>query len=114
MVLNLTLVWHLAHAGLALATSLSAFLNAGLLFTMLYRQGVFRIEKGWALFIVRLFFANGIMLIMLWWFNPEMSQWYDWSFWYKMMVLLLICALGFVTYIAVLFVSGYNFRQIQR
>ena len=32
MVLNLLLVWEFRHAGLALATSLSAFLNAGLLF----------------------------------------------------------------------------------
>ena len=32
MVLNLMLVWQFKHAGLALATSLSAFINAGLLF----------------------------------------------------------------------------------
>src|SRR5690606_22132064 len=31
MVFNLILIWPLAHAGLALATALSAFLNAGML-----------------------------------------------------------------------------------
>ncbi|MCP1328729.1 murein biosynthesis integral membrane protein MurJ, partial [Halomonas sp. 707D4] len=37
MVFNLILIWPLAHAGLALATALSAFLNAGLLGYLLHR-----------------------------------------------------------------------------
>jgi len=51
MVLNLSLIWSLQHAGLALATSLAAFVNAGLLFMGLYRQGVYRpqlIVPSWA------------------------------------------------------------------
>ena len=40
MLFNLLLIWPLAHAGLALATALSAFLNAGLLGYLLYRQQV--------------------------------------------------------------------------
>ena len=40
LILNLTLIWFLQHVGLALATSLSAFINAGLLFRGLVRQKV--------------------------------------------------------------------------
>lgn len=45
--LNLLLVVPLAHAGLALASSLAAWLNAGLLYRGLRRQGVLRHGDGW-------------------------------------------------------------------
>ena len=38
MVFNFILIWPLEHAGIALATSLSAFLNAGFLFYFLRKQ----------------------------------------------------------------------------
>jgi len=47
VVLNLALVGPLAHAGLALATSLSAFLNAGLLLRGLLRSGTYGPIPGW-------------------------------------------------------------------
>ena len=47
IVLNLALVVPLAHAGLALATTLSACLNAGLLLRGLVVRGVFRPRPGW-------------------------------------------------------------------
>ncbi|MFP3442355.1 lipid II flippase MurJ, partial [Pantoea sp. SIMBA_133] len=50
MVFNLILIWPLAHAGLALATALSAFLNAGMLAWLLRRQGVLRFQPGWGRF----------------------------------------------------------------
>jgi len=51
MVFNLILVWPLAHAGLALATALSAWMNASLLLLRgLYREGVFRPLSGWGRF----------------------------------------------------------------
>ncbi len=46
MVFNLILIWPLAHAGLALATALSAFLNAGLLGYLLHKQGVLPARLG--------------------------------------------------------------------
>ena len=44
MAFNLILVWSLDHVGLALATSLSAWLNAGLLLLGLQRRGWYRID----------------------------------------------------------------------
>ncbi len=47
MVFNLALIFPLQHAGLALATSLSAYLNAGLLYLGLRRQGIYTPGAGW-------------------------------------------------------------------
>ena len=53
MVLNLLFVlplmyfWNIGHLGLALATSVAAYLNAGLLLRGLARAGVYRCSRGW-------------------------------------------------------------------
>lgn len=64
------------HAGLALATALAAFINAGLLFTHLRRDGIFRAEPGWGLFVLRMLIANALMALFLWWGRGELSQWF--------------------------------------
>jgi putative peptidoglycan lipid II flippase len=55
MVLNILLVFvlDLAYVGLALATSLAAFVNAGLLFAGLWRDGVYHFHSGWLRFMLR-------------------------------------------------------------
>lgn len=71
MVLNLLFVvplmmlWDIGHVGLALATSCSAFLNAGLLYRGLRKADVFLPQAGWVLFFVRLCLANALMIVTL-------------------------------------------------
>jgi putative peptidoglycan lipid II flippase len=113
MVLNLILIWPLAHAGLALATSLSAFLNAGLLLVGLHRLGVYKFSRDWILLLPRVLVASTSMLLFLYWLNPEMSAWYDWSFWYKMAFLILLCGSGAVAYLVVLLITGFRIDQMR-
>jgi putative peptidoglycan lipid II flippase len=63
------------HAGLALATSLSAWINAGLLFARLRRDGVYRAQPGWSSFALRLFLANALMATVLLLLCPALSEW---------------------------------------
>ena len=65
-VMVLALVWPLAHAGLALATSLAAYLNAGLLFYNLRKRGIYQPRAGWSKFLAQLFIANLVMGLVLW------------------------------------------------
>ena len=67
------------HAGLALATSLAAFVNAGLLFRHLRREGVFVAQPGWLRFSLRLLLANGAMGLLLWWGRGTTVQWFEWG-----------------------------------
>lgn len=114
MVLNLILVWHLAHAGLALATSLSAILNAALLFVGLKRAGVYRGMGSWPTYLVRIVVACTSMVAVVAWLNPDMSSWYDWGFWYRLIVLLLLCLTGVASYIMVLFLTGLRAKHLRR
>ena len=57
MLLNLILIYPFGHVGLAAATSMSAFLNAGLLLYGLLKIGVFKWQPGWWLVMFRLLAA---------------------------------------------------------
>ncbi len=74
-VLVLLLVWPLAHAGLALATSLAAYLNAGLLFTNLRRRAIYQPLGGWPRFLLQLTLANLVMGLVLWFGVGQLDGW---------------------------------------
>src|SRR3990167_7632287 len=66
MVLNILLILPLAHAGIALATSLSAWVNTGFLFYFLRQRSYYHPREGWKLFAIRLVIANLTLAIWLW------------------------------------------------
>ncbi|WP_345740389.1 murein biosynthesis integral membrane protein MurJ [Halomonas getboli] len=113
MVFNLILIWPLAHAGLALATSLSAFLNAGLLAHLLRRQGVLRFQPGWGRYAVQLLGGCAVMGLGLAWLTPEWHVWLDWSLWHRvgwLAALVLVGAAGYFAWLAALGVRPRHFR----
>ena len=75
MALNIALVFPLAHAGLALATTLSASLNALLLFRGLRREAVYRPPAGWGWLAGRAGLACAVMGALLWWGAGPLSAW---------------------------------------
>ena len=81
VVLNLALVLPLQHAGLALATSLAAYLNAALLFRELRRSGVYRPMPGWRAIWFRTLASSLAMAAALWWFAGENAFWREAAVW---------------------------------
>jgi putative peptidoglycan lipid II flippase len=114
MVLNLLLIWPLQHAGLALATSLSAFINAGLLWIGLRRTGVLVAQAGWWKFLARVMTANVILCTVLLWVRPDAEMWFDMAFPARLGVMVLICLGGAVAYGVVLLLTGFRFREVVR
>ena len=114
MVLNLLLVLEYKHAGLALATSLSAFINAGLLFYGLRRAGVLIFTRGWLQFSLQVVVASCFMCAVLVLISPDQVAWLVMPFWERLGAMLLICAGGAMTYAAVLQLVGFKFRQMVR
>ncbi len=112
MVLNLLLVWYLKHAGLALATSLSAFINAGLLWYGLRKSGVLLADEGWARFFLQLAFANTILCMMLIFCVPSLDVWFDLGFWARAGLMLLVSGVGVGVYCGSLLLTGFRFRQM--
>lgn len=77
--LNLVLIWPLAHAGLALATSLSGMLNAWLLFRGLRRNGSYQPRPGWRAFILKTGGASALMGAALLVGAGPLSRWVAFS-----------------------------------
>jgi putative peptidoglycan lipid II flippase len=65
----------LAHAGLALATSLAALLNAGLLYRGLRRAGVHRPRPGWGAFAGQVAGAATLMAVVVVVLAPPAPEW---------------------------------------
>jgi len=99
------------HAGLALATSFSACLNAGLLLRRLQKQGTFQPSRGWASLSRRIAMAAATMGVVLWFAAPALAEWSVWSAWERGLVLGILIAIGTAAYIAVLYALGIRPRQ---
>ncbi|MEC4768502.1 murein biosynthesis integral membrane protein MurJ [Halomonas sp. CUBES01] len=113
MVFNLMLVWPLAHAGLALATALSAFLNAGLLGYLLRREGVLVFQPGWGRFAVQLLGGSALMCAALYVIAPEWTQWLAMGLWHRVAWVSGLVALGAGLYFAWLGVFGLRVRHLK-
>ncbi len=112
ILLNLALVWHLAHAGLALATSLAALLNASLLYRGLRKQAVFQPQPGWHGFLLRIFIASGCMALLLWWGSSTLSVWFSMGVLDRALHLFGWIIAGMLVYLVSLVVFGFRLHHV--
>ncbi len=64
-IMNIIFIGPFKHAGLALAISLGACINAGNLCYKLIKKGIYQPQKGWQVFLIKLIIANIIMAVLL-------------------------------------------------
>ena len=112
MAFNLSLVWHFEHVGLAMATAMSAFLNAGLLAAGLWRQQIWQLAPGWWQWSLRLLLANGALLALLLWLRAPVQQWLEWGLWQRIEQLAMLVVGGVLTYLLVLLLFGLRKRHL--
>ena len=112
IVFCLILVSPMKHVGLALATSLSSLFNAAMLFVLLRREGVLRIESGWLVFLGRTLVATLLMGVLLWVFRGEGASWLEYSIWERVTRLFLLIGFGGMLYILALLVMGLRPRAL--
>lgn len=113
MVFNLMLIWPLAHAGLALATALSAFLNAGLLARGLRREGVLVFQPGWGRFALQLGGGCAVMGLGLYLLSPNWQVWLGWGLWLRVATLAAMVAGGALAYFAWLAALGVRLSHFR-
>ncbi len=106
IVLSLALVFPLKHVGLALAISLSAYLNAVMLFIVLRRRDIYRPARGWAGVIVRVGLASAIMGVVLSLGAGEGAQWLAVGIWERVLRLAFWIGVGVVVYVASVAILG--------
>ncbi|MDG1164954.1 MAG: murein biosynthesis integral membrane protein MurJ [Porticoccaceae bacterium] len=124
MVLNLLFVlplhhyWQIGHVGLAAATSVSAFLNALLLFIYLRKKDIYSCSTHWLRFFVSLLLSVGIMVLVLLWLANYQSAldaafWQQLSWWQRSSNIAALCGAGFIAYMACLFVTGFRLADLR-
>lgn len=111
MFLNILFVFPLAHAGLALATSLGAFFNASLLLAALLKTGVYQPSKGWRLYSLRIILAATAMTSLLYHF-VDTELWLHWGLVDRAMNLALWIGVSIVAYAIVLILSGLKMKHL--
>ncbi|MFZ1342614.1 murein biosynthesis integral membrane protein MurJ [Thiothrix eikelboomii] len=119
MLLNLLIVlpwyyagWVGAHAGLALATALAAYVNAGLLFRILYKEGIFAAQGGWLKHLARIALASVVMCGLVWLVSPQAGWWQTATSAGRLSVLAGLIALSVVSYFISLRLTGVSFKQM--
>jgi len=74
VVLAIILMQFLAHVGIALATALTAWLNAGVLALILLRRGHLEFDQRLRHGAPRLLLASVVMAVILWWGGAHMAE----------------------------------------
>ncbi|RBP52666.1 putative peptidoglycan lipid II flippase [Arenicella xantha] len=112
VVLSLSLVGTYKHTGLALAISLAAWVNASLLFSVLWWRGIYRPQSGWLGFILRVGLAVTVMVVAIQALNSAPEVWYARDLLTRFAHLVLLVGVGAVSYFATLFLTGVRPRQL--
>jgi len=112
LVLNLAFILPLAHAGLALATSLAALLNAFLLYRGLRKQEFFKPQSGWNRFLLRIFIAGGCMALLLWWGSGSLSAWLNMAMLDRAGHLFGWIIVGMLVYLMILVLFGFRLHHL--
>ena len=103
--------WQAEHMALALASSGSALVNAGMLYFYLHQRNIYRFGAHWKKLALQFGFANLTMIVALWyaltWYQGDISQWL------RIAEVLGLCVLGVVAYVLGLYVTGFRPRHIR-
>jgi len=113
MVFNLMLAPFLGYVGLALATTLSASLNAYLLYRGLKAQGVYQLSAKTLMFIARLIFAALVMALVVYNLSPSFDTWLLLSFSEQVIQLITCISLGALSYFVVIILLGIRLKDFK-
>ena len=113
--MNLLFVPWLAHAGLALSIGLGATLNAGILFLILKKRGIYRPQAGWPLFMIKLLGALLLLAGVGLWAAGK----FDWiamhaTPWLRVGALSYVITLCVVVYFGALWAMGFRLSDFRR
>ena len=113
MVLNIILVFPLAHAGLALATSLSALVNALLLLRGLRNDGIYQPGEQWRVLAMKTVIASFVMGALLYWGAADLASWLTYGTLERAGQLFGLIAAGALVYFALLFILGIRLKHFK-
>ncbi len=103
--------WHAEHMALALASSGSALVNAGMLYFYLHKRNIYRFGTHWKKLAMQFTIANLTMIAALWygltWYQGDISQWL------RIAEVVGLCVVGVVAYAVGLLATGFRPRHLR-
>lgn len=115
VVLSLTLISSLGHVGLAIATSVSSWVNALLLSLVLSRRGLYKVDKRLLTHVPRIILAAALMVLLLLVLKFYFSDYFAATLWIKATALMAFIISGMAAFfIALRLVSGYTAGDIKK
>jgi len=107
------------HVGLALATAVSSYINAGLLWRGLRKQGVYRPLPGWSRLVIKVLVAATLMMLALLWFSfgiwgfGGMGDWQGLAWYERAWQLGASVVIGTAVYLLLLYAMGVRLSQLR-
>jgi putative peptidoglycan lipid II flippase len=105
--------WAPAHAGLALATTIAAFANAGMLWRGLIRNGAYRPTHGWPRLLGQVALASLVMVAYLVWARRGDLDWTTWTGMQRALRLAACVVGGLLVYLVACFGVGLRVQQFR-
>ena len=103
--------WQAQHMALAIASSGSALVNAGMLYFYLHKRDIFRFGAHWKKLFIQFVIANLAMIAALWYamtlYDDTVSQWI------RILEVVGLCIVGIAAYAIALFAAGFRSRQLK-
>lgn len=114
-IMNSIFVPSLAHVGLALSVGLGACLNAGFLFALLKRHGIYKPQPGWLFFFIKQTGALLLMAAVALYLNSQ----FDWvalqkHYYLRALYLTGVLSACMFVYFVSLFAMGFRFADFRR
>jgi putative peptidoglycan lipid II flippase len=106
IVFSAMLVFPLKHTGLALATTLAAVINAGMLYRQLRSDGIYQALPGWRSFLLRVTLSTLAMAVVLYVGTGDLDGWLMASSAERIARLALWIPVGLLVYGALLWLAG--------
>ncbi|MCE6004430.1 murein biosynthesis integral membrane protein MurJ [Acinetobacter junii] len=103
--------WHAEHMALALASSGSALVNAGMLYFYLHKRNIYRFGAHWKKLGFQFLVANMTMIAALayalTWYQGDIAQWL------RIAEVVGLCVLGVAAYVIGLLITGFRPRHLK-
>ncbi|MFN3897300.1 murein biosynthesis integral membrane protein MurJ [Acinetobacter junii] len=103
--------WHAEHMALALASSGSALVNAGMLYFYLHKRNIYRFGAHWKKLGFQFLVANITMIAALayalTWYQGDIAQWL------RIAEVVGLCVLGVAAYVIGLLITGFRPRHLK-
>jgi len=113
LILNIILIHPMAHAGLALSTSIASLFNAACLAIFLFKHNIYQPKADWLWFLFRVGIAAALMAVFILWYSGSFEAWIHWPAAERVIHLILVIVISISMYFASLWLMGLRIKHFR-